>query len=75
MTRAATTLLLIPAHGTLERRLLVDVLAKMARVWLDSQHQEPWNELKVPVHRGLDHRPESNKKGAYNVPSHADPRS
>jgi hypothetical protein len=40
MASTATTLSLIPAPGTLERRLLVDVLAKMARIWIESQRQE-----------------------------------
>jgi hypothetical protein len=39
-SRTAMTLSLIPAPGTLERRLLIDVLAKMARIWIDSQRQE-----------------------------------
>ena len=40
MSDTMATLSLIPAPGTLERRLLVDVLAKMARIWIESQCQE-----------------------------------
>ena len=40
MSQSQMTLHLVPAPGTLEHQLLIEILAQMARVWLDSEHCE-----------------------------------
>ena len=39
MSQVTMSRQLIPAQGTVEHRLLIDVLARMTRIWLDVQHQ------------------------------------